>query len=127
MARQKGRARSVERERFWRGLVEGWRRSSRNVRQWGAGRHVSEPSFYAWRRELKRRDARPRASVEAAPLLLPIKIAAGPAASLAAPLQIELPGPVTLHVRPGCDAALLAEALRVLRDREDFSSEGEPC
>jgi hypothetical protein len=108
-------------------LVEGWRRSSLNVRQWCAEHHVSEPSFYAWRRELKRRDARPRASVQAAPLLLPVKIAAGPAASMVAPLEIELPGPVTLHVRSGCDAALLAEALRVLRDREQFSGESEPC
>jgi hypothetical protein len=127
MAMRKGPARSVERERFWRGLVEGWRRSGLSVRQWCAKHHVSEPSFYAWHRELQRRDARGRVSVEASPLLLPVTIAAGPSAPSAAPLEIELPGAVRLHVRPDCDPALLAEAIRALRDREHFSGESEPC
>ena len=125
MARQKGRQRSVERERFWRGLVEGWQRSGLNVRQWCAQHHVSEPSFYAWRRELKQRDTR-QASEQATPLLLPVKLVPGPAVS-PAPLEIKLPGSVTLHVRTGCETALLAEALRVLRAREGFSGEDEPC
>src|SRR5512141_2601720 len=50
-------ARSVEKERYWREVIDGWRRSGGSVRQWCSERHVSEPSFYSWRRVLAERDA----------------------------------------------------------------------
>jgi len=50
-------ARSVEKERYWREVIDGWRRSGGSVRQWCSERHISEPSFYSWRRVLADRDA----------------------------------------------------------------------
>ena len=51
------RRRDVEKERFWRQVVKGHAGSGLSVRQYCADRGVSEPSFFAWRRELTERDA----------------------------------------------------------------------
>lgn len=52
----KGPGRDLERERAWRGLVDRQRQSGLSVRGFCQRELVSEASFYAWRRELLRRD-----------------------------------------------------------------------
>lgn len=53
-----GRAdRNLEKERFWRQVVKGQAGSGLSIRQYCADRGVSQPSFFAWRRELTRRDS----------------------------------------------------------------------
>lgn len=54
MARWK---RSAEKERFWRSMVEQQGRGSLSVRAFCRQQELSEASFYAWRRELQKRDA----------------------------------------------------------------------
>ena len=54
MARSK---RSVEKEQFWRLVVEQQRQGGLNIRTFCRQKGISEPSFYAWRRELQNRDA----------------------------------------------------------------------
>jgi transposase-like protein len=49
--------RNAEKERFWRGQVRGHAKSGLSVRAWCHEHQLSEPSFYAWRRELAERDA----------------------------------------------------------------------
>lgn len=49
--------RSGEKERLWRQVVEDHAGSGLSVRQYCIQRGVSQPSFFAWRRELARRDA----------------------------------------------------------------------
>jgi transposase-like protein len=115
---QAGPARSGERERFWRGLVAAQARSGRSIREWCQRRGVSEPSFYSWRRELARRDARQRGRQ-----VVPVELLPGPLGGSAA-LEIELPGPVKLRVPPGCDLAVVGQVLRLLR-RD--AGESEPC
>jgi hypothetical protein len=56
MAKQQ---RDLARERHWRGLVSEWQVSGLNVREFCSRRQLREANFYAWRRELQRRDARP--------------------------------------------------------------------
>jgi hypothetical protein len=51
------RRRDVEKERFWRQVVGGHAGSGLSVRQYCTDREVTEASFFAWRRELARRDA----------------------------------------------------------------------
>jgi hypothetical protein len=51
------RRRNGEQERFWREVVKGHAGSDLSVRQYCAERRVSEASFFAWRREMARRDA----------------------------------------------------------------------
>jgi hypothetical protein len=47
---------SAAREQFWRQHVETWRKSEKSVRAYCVEAALSVPSFYAWRRELARRD-----------------------------------------------------------------------
>jgi hypothetical protein len=54
MAKQR---RDPARERYWRGVVAQWQASGLGVRDFCLQRQVTEASFYAWRRELKSRDA----------------------------------------------------------------------
>jgi hypothetical protein len=83
---------------------------------------VSEPSFYAWRRELARRDASGGRNRNG---LVPVELITEPASgSGSVILEIELPGPVKLRVPPGCDLALVGQVLQLLR-RD--AGENEPC
>ena len=49
--------RSIEKEQFWRFHVEAQAAGGREIRAYCREWDLSEPAFYAWRRELKRRDA----------------------------------------------------------------------
>ena len=49
-------ARSIEREQFWRRVMKKFAASRLNIREFCAAESLSEPSFYAWRRELRLRD-----------------------------------------------------------------------
>jgi len=51
------RVRSIEKEQFWRFHVEAQAAGGRQIRAYCREQALSEPAFYAWRRELKRRDA----------------------------------------------------------------------
>jgi transposase-like protein len=57
MARQH---RDPDRELFWREAVAGHRQSGLSVRAFCRRRGLSEPSFYAWRRQLDEREGRAR-------------------------------------------------------------------
>lgn len=48
--------RDPDKEKHWRGLLRAWRRSGLTGRDFCAKHQLSEPSFYAWRREIARRD-----------------------------------------------------------------------
>ncbi|MEM6468063.1 MAG: transposase [Planctomycetota bacterium] len=50
-------ARSAEKEAFWRMAMEEHRHSGLTIKEFCKQQGISEPSFYAWRRELKKRDA----------------------------------------------------------------------
>jgi hypothetical protein len=52
---QKGPQRDLEKQRFWQRHVGGWRQSGRSIREYCRENALSEPAFYAWRRELARR------------------------------------------------------------------------
>ena len=48
--------RSVEKEAYWRGQFERQLASGLSIRRWCRESGVSEPTFYVWRRELRKRD-----------------------------------------------------------------------
>ena len=50
------RVRSEVKERLWREQVTSWQRSGLSIRQYCQQHQLNEPNFYAWRRELARRD-----------------------------------------------------------------------
>ena len=53
----RGPGRSVAKEQLWRRHVGRQAKSKQSVRDYCAAADISEPSFYAWRRELAQRDA----------------------------------------------------------------------
>jgi hypothetical protein len=53
MARSK---RSADKEAYWALMVEEQRRCGGSIRSFCEQKAISEPSFYAWRRELRKRD-----------------------------------------------------------------------
>ena len=87
MSKESGPQRDLRKEKFWRKLVDGFNPERTTVRQWCADHGVSEPSFYGWRRELKRRDGEgtPRPRPKQRVQLLPVKIAPSSAAMLQRP------------------------------------------
>lgn len=116
--------RSAAKERFWREVIDGWRRSGGSVRQWCSQRQISEPSFYSWRQTLAERDAsadrkqpvRRRSRRKRAPTaMIPVEIVPPVSAQQLAPLEITLGGGIHLLVRGHCQSALLREALTALR------------
>jgi len=53
--KRKGPQRDVKKRQFWQDTVRRWRQSGQAVRDYCRDNALSEPSFYAWRRELSRR------------------------------------------------------------------------
>lgn len=119
----RGPRRSESKERIWRQRIERQRQSSLTIRDFCARSGISEPSFYAWRSELARRDLetdRPTASKPKAPnrratskpRFLPVTIAAS------VPSQVEVTLPSGLLVRvPAHDTAALRTVLEHLEPR----------
>jgi hypothetical protein len=130
----RGPARSRFKERFWRGHLSRQARGKLTVRDYCAQADLSEPSFYAWRSELVRRDSegnrvaagtpaagrRPPASSRRSagrPRFLPVTIR-GTALAPSVTSQVELVLPSGLLVRvPAQDAAALRVILELLEPR----------
>ena len=93
--------RDAAKERFWRRVIDGFDPARSTVRAWCEQHGVSEPAFYAWRRELAARDA---------VRLLPIEITPP---SEPATVTIEMPGGLRLSV----PIERLGEVLDVLAAR----------
>lgn len=106
----KGKQRDGQKARQWRRWVREWRASGLTVRAFCASRELSEPSFYAWRRELSERDG-------AAALFVPVQVVADEPRVAAGALELVVRGNRTVLVRPGFDAATLRQLLAVLEDK----------
>ena len=102
-----GKPRDARKERQWRQTLREWRQSGLSVRVFCARRGLAQPSFYAWRRELAKRDAQGAAFV-------PVRVL-GEARPTAA-LEVVLEGGRTLRVAAGFDAATLRQLLAVLEE-----------
>jgi hypothetical protein len=97
--------RDSQREQFWREAVAAWQKSGLSVRAFCSGRRLSEPSFYSWRRTLRRRDA----AAQRRPTLVPLRVV--PAAGL----EVVLPTGLVLRVPAGADATAVATLVAALR------------
>jgi len=94
----------------WLELVRRWQRSKLSVRAFCRRRQVSENNFYAWRRVL-----RERGLIEQTPTAVeaPAFVQLSVAAEAASAVEIVL-GQRVLRVRPGFDADMLLQLLRLL-------------
>lgn len=106
--------RSAEKEAFWRMAIEEQAGSGLSVREFCRREGIAEPSFYTWRREIRRRDG----SVDEAAKLVPVhvdidKLPESPVVSRerSGLLEITTPSGFTLrlddHIEPAQLRALL--------------------
>lgn len=116
------RRRSEAKEQFWRQIVEAHAGSGLSVRRYCSDRGITEPSFFAWRKELARRDAAAKekrartASTNQSPAPIrfaQLQIASGELAG-AACLEIVLPTGVRIRVPRGACRDTLSDVLGVL-------------
>jgi hypothetical protein len=103
-------ARDPGKEQLWGQRIAQWKASGLSVRAFCQRHRLREPSFYAWRRTLEQRQAKPA--------FLPVQVGAEEVGAGAA-LELLLPGGRTVRVPAGFDAAALRRLLAVL--------EGRPC
>jgi len=123
MGKQGRRVRGSDREQFWRGEVEGQMASGVSVRVWCRRRGLSEPSFYHWRAELKRRTSatedvsvpaakrakRPQSG--AAPSFVPVRLTTS-----SSQVEFALASGLVIRV-PAHDLAALRAILEVVEPR----------
>jgi hypothetical protein len=93
----KGQQRDPRREAFWRGVMRRFGESGLTVRAFCAGERLSEPSFYAWRRVFRRRDAERTApgALAFVPVVVDVPVAvddAEPGRLAGAGIEIEVRG-----------------------------------
>lgn len=103
-----GAGRSLEKEAFWRLVLEEHQASGLLVRAFCQQESLSEPSFYAWRKKLRKRDQ--KADVAQEPRLLPVQVVEGdPRASKPSSRTSEKPWRTTLEVVTPCGHTLRLE------------------
>jgi transposase len=102
-----GKPRDARKEQHWRHQIRDWQRSGLSIRDFCARRGLSQPSFYAWRCELQRRDCEQPLFVPMADDLCPSSIPA---------LEVFLASGRRIRVAPGFDAATLRQLLAVLEE-----------
>jgi hypothetical protein len=131
--------RDPAKEKYWRRLLRQWRHSALSGRDFCAEHGVSQPSFYAWRREIARRDQQRRAATQqhAGPVaqaasttassLAPqpfssaatptfVKLAVAANAPTSSAIEVVVAERRLLRVRPGFDADLLRQLVRLLEE-----------
>lgn len=84
MSERRGPNRDGAKEEFWRRVIDGFDASRHTIRSWCSEQGVSEPSFYAWRRELAAHD---RTIQDRAVRLLPVEITPSEPATIAIELS----------------------------------------
>jgi transposase-like protein len=109
-----GKPRDPRKEQQWRRLIQLWKNSGLTVRAFCARHHITQPSFYAWRRELQQRDATAFVPVQVETHDQLARLTSIPT------IEVVLATGQCIRVTPGFDSATLRQLLAVLR-------EGESC
>ena len=112
--------RSVEREKYWRGLVDEQCGSGLSVRAFCQGKEIPEPSFYAWRKKLRQRDRQDASRAGNGQRLIPVSVVEPPPERSGARLggdllEITTPEGFTLRFREHTSADTVCRLLDVVR------------
>jgi hypothetical protein len=118
----RGPRRKATKERFWRDHLARQAAGSLTIRGYCLRHDLSEPSFYAWRGELARRDAARRdghrpseQGSSRGASFVQVHVSAGVGLSPSAAIEIVLGEGALVRVPPGADQATLATVLATLR------------
>lgn len=114
--------RDLQKESFWRRMVNGQAGSGLSVRAW-CGRHrLNEAGFYWWRKELARRDIeRPE------PAFVPVQVTPEGPSKTGGRIEIVLAGGRRVRVRGPVDRQVLAEVVSVLTSLSPAKPEDSGC
>src|SRR5512144_3198041 len=105
------KARSADRRRYWREVIERQRTSGQSIVGFCSQEGLAPASFHAWKRRL--RQSRCEAGRESAnQALVPVQIVSDPKAD-ARRLEVQWPGGVVLRVQ-GCDAQMIGAVVAAL-------------
>jgi hypothetical protein len=88
------RRRDPQREQRWRQAIAGWKKSGQSIHAYCAARGLSEASFYAWRRELAKRDQAASAALK----FLPVHVRAEAIIEIALPNGLVVRAPAAVEV-----------------------------
>jgi len=106
-------------QRHWLELVQRWQRSKLTVREFCEHHQISEANFYAWRRVLRERgliqDPPTESATSSTPAFVKLTMATDSAAASA--VEVVLSDRCLLRVRPGFDADMLLQLVRLLEER----------
>ena len=98
----------------WLDLVQRWQRSKLTIREFCRRHQLREANFHAWRRVLRERGLMDEAPAPAdAQAFVKLTIAAEPRTASAVEVIL---GARVLRVRPGFDAVMLRELVRLLEE-----------
>jgi hypothetical protein len=92
-------------EPFWRDLIDRWPASGQSIAAFCAVHHVSQATFYSWRRRLA---TRTRCTSLPAPAFAPVRIVPDPTA------EVVLPNGLVVRVPPAMDPAAVARLVAAL-------------
>ena len=109
-----GKPRDPSKEQRWRQLIGQWQRSGLTIRAFCQCHHVTVPSFYAWRRILRQRDAS-ACPVTSPVSFLPVHVRPDDR-DVPPPLELLLPNGRRLRIPPGYDDTHLRQLIRTLED-----------
>lgn len=104
------RGRNLEREQYWRGVMERQLASGVSIAEFCRQESISPPSFYQWRKRLRSRDSE-ASQQSAAPKFQQLTL---PGAAKAA-LELSI-GDWTIAVSPGVDLETLSNVVRVMEE-----------
>jgi hypothetical protein len=111
------RMRSEGKERLWREQVTLWQRSGLTIREYCLQHQLSEPNFYAWRRELARRDEADGIPAQTVPRAKPSSVTWMPVtvdSSTTPVVEVQLPNGTVLRVPAGVERVTLERILTAL-------------
>ena len=105
------KARSADRQRYWREVIERQRASGQSIVGFCSKEALCPASFHAWKRRLGRpkRETGWRSAKQA---LVPVQIISGPTDD-AGRLEVQWPGGVVLRIQ-GCDAQMIGAVVAAL-------------
>src|SRR5262245_43150843 len=108
-----GKPRDTRKEQQWRQWLQQWQKSGLSVRAFCARHGLSQPSFYAWRREIQQRDATAATSV-------PVQLVRHEELPSVNRFEVVLASGRMLRVTPGFDPAALRQLLVVLEEVHEW-------
>ena len=116
--------RNLEKEQFWRLVLEEHGKSGLSAREFCRRESISEPSFYSWRRKLQQRDASSNGSSRRV-CKTPALVEVMPRANHVSGIEIETPSGMKIRFDQQLDAGQLSAILSVIQGHHNQGD--APC